>query len=152
MKITSVKINGRRRCLEIGLGSRGMLDFPFARMDPAPAPDDPIGDVAVDVELAREGVVYHLASGAEGVVLADQVLDYHRDPDYLRDLILHQLTVEAVRRMGADSLGMREIGRRLGTSPAQVYRLLDPTNYRKTVDRMLALLQVLDAQVEVRVY
>lgn len=152
VKVTSVKVNGRRRCLVIGLGQRGVLDFPFARMEPAPGPDDPVADVAVDAELAREGVTYHLRSGAEGVVLADQVLDYHRDPDYVRDLILHQLTVEAVRRIEADGWGIREIGRRLKTSPAQVYRLLDPTNYRKTVDRMVALLQVLDARVEVRVY
>ena len=152
MKVSSVKVNGRRRCFEIGLGRKGVLDFPFARTEPAPGPRNPVVDASVDAELGREGVTYRLRSGAEGVILADQVLDYHKDPDYLRDLILHQLTVEAMRRMDADKLGIREVGRRLKTSPAQVYRLLDPTNYRKTVDRMLALLQVLDAQVEVRVY
>jgi hypothetical protein len=30
-----------------------------------------------------------------------------------------------------------------------LYRLLDPANYRKSVDKMLALLQVLDCEVEV---
>ncbi|HSG09516.1 MAG TPA: hypothetical protein VLA36_14240 [Longimicrobiales bacterium] len=152
MKIDSVTVNGRRRCFEIGLARRSPLDFPFARAEPAPCPDDPVVDAWVDPELAREGVAYRLESGAEGVILADQVLDYHKDPDYLRDLILHQLTVEAIRRMDASALGVREIGRRLRTSPAQIYRLLDPTNYRKSVDRMLALLQVLDARVELRVY
>ena len=38
--------------------------------------------------------------------------------------------------------------RRLGTSPAQLYRLLDQTNYAKSVDQMLALLSVLDCEVE----
>ena len=38
--------------------------------------------------------------------------------------------------------------RRLGTSPAQLYRLLDQTNSRKSIDQMLALLRVLDCDVE----
>jgi hypothetical protein len=42
----------------------------------------------------------------------------------------------------------REIIRRLGTSPAQLYRLLDQTNYRKSVDQLLRLLQVLDCDVD----
>jgi len=42
----------------------------------------------------------------------------------------------------------REIIRRLGTSPAQLYRLLDTTNYRKSIDSVVELLQVLDCAVE----
>jgi hypothetical protein len=45
-------------------------------------------------------------------------------------------------------LSRREIIRRLGTSPAQFYRLLDPTNYGKSIDALLSLLQVLDCEVE----
>jgi hypothetical protein len=42
----------------------------------------------------------------------------------------------------------REIIRRLGTSPPQLYRLLDQTNYRKSVDQLLRFLQELDRHVE----
>jgi hypothetical protein len=45
-------------------------------------------------------------------------------------------------------LSRREIIRRLGTSPAQFYRLLDATNNRKSVDGMLNLLHALDCEVE----
>ena len=38
--------------------------------------------------------------------------------------------------------------RRLGTSAAQLYRLLDQTNYRKSIDQVLALLQVLNCDVD----
>ena len=38
--------------------------------------------------------------------------------------------------------------RRMGTSPAQLYRLLDQTNYRKSVDQMIKLLQILDCEVD----
>ncbi len=39
----------------------------------------------------------------------------------------------------------------MGTSPTQLYRLLDEANTRKSVDRMLALLIVLECEVEMRV-
>jgi hypothetical protein len=41
-----------------------------------------------------------------------------------------------------------QVPNRLGTSPAKLYRLLDQTNYRKSVDQLLRLLQVLDRDVE----
>lgn len=55
--------------------------------------------------------------------------------------------VEAQRRLKKSALSRREVIRRLGTSPAQFYRLLDQTNYRKSVDHLLALLHVLDCDV-----
>ena len=79
----------------------------------------------------------------------EQVLEYNKDPAYLRDLLLYKLTLAAQRRVIATALSKREIIRRLGTSPAQLYRLLDQTNYRKSVDQVLHLLHVLDCDVDV---
>ena len=45
-------------------------------------------------ELGGEGFSYVLASGADGCVLMDQVLDYNEEPGYMRDLLLHKLTCE----------------------------------------------------------
>lgn len=151
MKIKTVGLNNHRRSFEIELAGRGTFSFPYGKADPAPTPEDPVDDVFVDSELGGEGITYRLESGREGSVLSDHVLEYHKDPSTMRDLLLHQLTVEAVSRVEESPLGIREISRRLSTSPTQLYRLLDPANYRKTVDRMLELLQVLDAEVEVRV-
>ena len=39
--------------------------------------------------------------------------------------------------------------RRLGTSPVQFYRLLDPTSHRESVEKMLTLLRVLNCEIEV---
>jgi hypothetical protein len=47
----------------------------------------------------------------------------------------------------ASALSRRELIRRLGTSATQFYRLLDQTNYRKSVDQLLSLLQILDCEV-----
>ena len=101
-----------------------------------------------DEEAAREAFTYELRSGQTGTVHVEQILEYNRDPNYLRDLLLYRLTLEAQKRIGGSRLSKREIIRRLGTSAAQLYRLLDQTNYRKSVDQLLSLRQVLDCDVD----
>ncbi|HZL96962.1 MAG TPA: helix-turn-helix domain-containing protein [Vicinamibacterales bacterium] len=61
---------------------------------------------------------------------------------------MYRLTLEAQKRIAESRLSKREIMRRLDTSAAQLYRLLDQTNYRKSVDQVLALLQVLNCDVD----
>ncbi len=147
MRIRTVKANNRRKAFEVWV-NRKRLVFPFAKLEVQPSADDPIAKVFVDQELGGEGFTYILQSGREGTVHIEDVLEYNQDPDYLRDLLLYRLTLEAQKRVAATSLARREIIRRLGTSPTQLYRLLDQTNYRKSVDQMLRLLQVLDCDVE----
>jgi hypothetical protein len=147
MKIKSVRQNNRKHAFEVTTW-RECLTFPYAKADPPPTASDPVAELAVDGELGREAFTYVLASGREGSVHVEQVLEYNQDPRHLRDILLYKLTVEARERVEESQLSKREIIRRLGTSPAQLYRLLDPTNYRKSVDPMLFLLHVLDCDVE----
>ena len=147
MKIASVKGNNRRRAFEVTC-AKGEFVLPYEKADPQPGRDDPIVELFIDPELANEGFSYVLASGADGCVLLDWVFDYNEEPGYMRDLLLHNLTVQALDRLEATRISKREIIRRLGTSPAQFYRLVDPTNYRKSVDKMLSLLQVLGCEVD----
>jgi len=148
VKITTVTANNRKRAFEVK-ALRGQWTFPYSKAEPEPTAADPLVELYIDPELGREGFTYLLSSGAEGSVMLDNVLDYNEEPGYMRDLLLYNLTVEALERIEASPLSKREIIRRLGTSPAQLYRLLDTTNHRKSVDKMLALLQVLDCEVEV---
>lgn len=147
MKIRSVAANNRRKAFEVRTSGRSFV-FPFAKADPRPTAGDPVTRVFVDKELGREGFTYVLKSGRGGTVHIDQVLEYNQDPDHLRDLLLYKLTLEAQKRVSASALSKREIIRRLGTSATQFYRLLDQTNYRKSVDQLLSLLHVLDCDVD----
>ena len=147
MKIRSVKLNNRRKAFEVTTYSKS-FPYPYAKAEPTPTAEDPPIRAAVDRELAREGFVFTLESGREGTIHMDQVLEYNQDPAYLRDLLLYRLTLEARERVDASTLSKREIIRRLGTSATQFYRLLDPTNYRKTIDQVLRLLHVLDCDVD----
>jgi hypothetical protein len=147
MKIRSVIPNNRKRAFEIKTW-RQVLLLPYTKVDPPPSLSNPVLEVSVDDEIGREGFVYKLRSGAEGSVHIEQVLEYNQDPNYMRDLLVYRLTLEAQRRVSESSLSKREIIRRLGTSPAQFYRLLDSTYYRKSVDKLLLLLNVLDCDVD----
>lgn len=147
MKIQTVTYNNRKKAFEVKI-SRKTFQLPYAQIEPQPSSNDPIAQVFVDPELGSEGFTYTLASGKEGTVHSEQVLEYNQDPNYLRDVLLYRLTIEAQKRVKASPLSKREMIRRLGTSATQFYRLLDQKNYRKSVDQLLSLLQVLDCDVD----
>jgi hypothetical protein len=147
MKLRSVRYSNHKKGFEVRASTR-VLAFPFAKADPQPTADDPVDRVFVDKDLGREAFTYVLKSGREGTVHIEQVLEYNEDPSYLRDLLLYRLTIEAQKRVEKSPLSKREIIRRLGTSATQLYRLLDQANYRKSIDQLLSLLQVLDCDVD----
>ena len=147
MKIRGIAGNNRKKIFEATTSTRTLI-FPYAKLDLQPTVQDPLERVFVDPELNRDGFTYILTSGLEGTVHLEQVLEYNQDPGYLRDGLLYKLTIEAQQRVQASPLSKREIIRRLGTSATQFYRLLDQTNYRKTIDQLLSLLHVLDCDVD----
>lgn len=148
MKIRTVGANNRKRAFEVAVGRR-TLPFPYVKADPAPRPADPVRQVSPDDEVGREAFTYVLRSGRAGTVHLEQVLEYNRDPSHRRDVLLYRLTIEAQKRVDTGGLSRREIARRLGTSATQLYRLLDQTNYQKSFDQILSLLELLDCEVDV---
>jgi hypothetical protein len=150
-KVTQVRAHNRRRVFELALGRRGRFVFPYAVCDPVPGPEDRIEEVWIDPEVGREGFTYMLRSGAESTVLADHVLHYNDDPAYVAARLAHELSLEASRRWEECGLSVREVARRLGTSPSQIYRLLDPAVQDKGLGKLMGLLHVLGAKVDVTV-
>jgi len=147
MKILGVTANNRRKAFEIETRNETWL-FPYARLRVKPTSDNRVVEAYPDPELSREAFTYVLENGEEDTIHVDEVLEYNQDPDYLRNLLLYKLTLEAQDRVAASPLSKREIIRRLGTSASQFYRLLDQTNYSKSVGQLLALLHVLDCDVD----
>ena len=147
MKIKSVVVNNRRKAFAVST-SKKTLFFPFAKCDPRPSREDPVRRAYPDREIGKEGFTYELMSGAEGIIHMENVLEYNQDPEYLKNKALYLLTIEARKRVESSALSNRELIRRLGTSASQYYRLLDQTNYDKSIGQLLALLEVLDCEVE----
>lgn len=147
MKITNVTANNRRKAFEVVTRS-GEFVFPYVEAQPSPSSSDQVREVYADKELGREGFTYVLTSGREGTIHIDSVLEYNRDPNTMANLLLYNLTVEARKRVEQSELSTREIIRRLGTSATQFYRLLDQTNYSKSLKQLVTLLSILNYEVE----
>jgi len=147
MKIKKVLPNNRKKAFEVIVNGKPLL-FPYARLRVRPDADNRVVKAFVDPELGNEAFTYTLAQGQEDSVHMDQVLEYNKDPNYFRDLLIYKLTLEAQKCLEASGLSRREIIRRLGTSASQLYRLLDQTNYRKSVAQLLGLLNILGCEVD----
>ena len=147
MKIKQVRRNNRRKAFEVVTRRQTYL-FPYAKLAVQPSETDRIADLVVDTDFGNEAFTYRLESGREGTVHIDHVLEYNQDPHVLRDLLLYKLTLEVQQRVAASPLSKRELIRRLGTSATQFYRLLDQTNYKKSVGQLLSLLAILDCEID----
>lgn len=145
--IRKVKANNRKKAFEVDT-ARGFFHFPYSRLELKPSPNNKIVKVYIDKELAYTGFTYELESGDKNSIVAYEVYDYNREPEYMKDRILFNLSVQAQELLQKSKCPKREIIRRMGTSPTQFYRLLDQTNYKKTIFQMLKLLRALDYTVE----
>ena len=148
MKIRKVEANNRKGEFRVVTYSGDAYVLPYVKAEPRPDSADKVADAYVDRELANDAFTYVLESGHEGSVHLDQVLEYNEEPTYLRDLLIYQLTVEAKERVEESGLSRRELARRLKTSVPQLYRLLDTTNTRKSMNQLVSLLQILDCSVD----
>jgi len=148
MKIRSVTSNNRRNEFTVVSCSGATYTFPYSEADPCPNSDDRLADIFVDKELGNEAVTYVLESGEEGSIHIEQILEYNEDPKYLAELLTYKLTLEAQEGIESSGLSMRQIAKRLKTSVPQLYRLLDPVNTRKSMSQLVALLHVLNCDVD----
>lgn len=150
MKISRVLVNNRKKCFVIEAKGE-VFEFPYSQLKLKPSAIDPIVQVFVDPELAHTGFTYVLASGKDDAVLLDHVLYYNEDPEIVREMMLHNLTLKSLQALKVSKLSKRELARKLKTSPRQLYRLLDPSFYGKSIDQMVKLLHALGQKVELRV-
>ena len=148
MKIDSVTVSHRTKSFTISYKGKKM-NFPFAKLNVRPRNREKIVKLYIDPETANEWFTYQLSSGREGSVPLDAVLEYNKDPEYIRKMTLFRMTVMALDALKKSGLSKRELSRRLKTSPSQIYRLLDTTNYKKSVDEMVKLLAVLSIDLAI---
>jgi predicted XRE-type DNA-binding protein len=148
MKIRKVTLNNRKKEFVVENRAGKVLSFPFSKADPTPTTTNRVVSVEVDKEPGNEAFTYVLSSGDEGTVHIDSVLEYNEDPDYLAELLIYRLSVEARNCMEDSDLSRRQIAARLNTSVPQLYRLLDPGNSRKSINQLVSLLHVLDCDVD----
>ncbi|MGK5088758.1 XRE family transcriptional regulator [Bdellovibrionota bacterium FG-2] len=147
MKIKKVASNNRKKAFEVTT-PKGAYEYPYSRLALSPTDTDTVQAVFSDPEIGHTGFTYQLVSGQEDTVLMDQVLEYAKDPEYIRRAMLLKMTVQAQERIKRLGVSKREVIRRMGVAPSQFYRLMDQKNTRKTIDQMVRLLSAMDCSVE----
>jgi predicted XRE-type DNA-binding protein len=149
VKIRKVECNNQKRAFEVTTFSGRTFSFPYARVTPSPDSANQVREAYPDLDFGKEAFTYVLESGDEGTVHIDHLLEYSGTPKFMARFALHKLTVEARKRVEESPLSKREIMRRLGTSQAQLHRLLDPANYKKSLNQLVELLAAVDCEVEI---
>lgn len=147
MKVKRVFGNNRKKAFVVET-NKGVYEFPYSQLSLKPSKSDSLARVAPERAIGSEGFTYVLQSGASDTVHIDHVLRYAQDADYLREELIFKLTIEAKRLISELHFTKREVARRMKTSPSQLYRLLDPTFYGKTLDQMVSLLHCLGHRVD----
>ncbi len=148
MKIRSIKSNSRKHEFSVVTYSGAEYFLPYSKADPSPSSDNRVEEVSVDKELGKEAFTYILESGQEGTVHIEQVLEYNEDPKYLADLLTYKLSLEAQKCVETSELSRRQMAKQLKTSVPQLYRLLDPANTSKSMSQLVALLHILNCDVD----
>ncbi|MDA3940885.1 MAG: hypothetical protein PF693_16495 [Spirochaetia bacterium] len=148
MIIANIERNNRKKTFSV-TSSKSTFIYPFAKLDPLPTIDNPVDMIWIDDDFGGEAFSYKLRDGKSGTVHIDHILEYNREPNYMTELLLYKLTIEAKKYVEISPLSKREIIRNLGTSPSQYYRLLDQTNVTKSINKMLNLLQVLGCEMDI---
>lgn len=147
MKIKSVEFNNRRKVFTVKT-ARGEFEFPYSKSDPPPVRGNYVREAFVDPELGNEAFTYVLDSGKEGSIPLDAILEYNEDPDLMNELLMYNLTLALKKAMENRSMSKREIIKRLGTSPAQFYRILESNSSGKSLGQISRLLYLLDYDLE----
>jgi len=146
-KIKKVCVRPEQQCFEIAT-SKAAYTFPFSRLMEDVGPGNTVVKAFVDPELASEAITYFLEDGTEGALHLDSVLEVNEDPEYMKNLLIYNMTVSAIECVDQCGLSKREIARRLKSSPAQLYRLLDTANYSKSINQLLMLFHICGATVD----
>ena len=153
MKILAVVANNRKHAFEVRT-CRGTLTFPYAKVTPAPD-----GNKRSDRRcVCRSGAWGEKASHTSSprvrreASISIRFWSTTKIPPTWQNSTMYRLTQEAKDLwFEASERSARDVARWLGTSPTQLYRLLDPTNYAKSLRQLISLLYLLGAEVEVEV-
>ncbi len=148
MKVQSVTSNYRKREFILIDHSGFEYAFPYSHATPQPSSADRVAKVFVDKELGNEAFTYFLESGQEGSIHIERVLEYNGEPEFLADFLVYKLSLEAKRCIKSSTLSTRQVAKRLNTSVPQLYRLLDPANTKKSMKQLVALLHILNCDVD----
>ncbi len=139
-KFKKVIFDNKRRSFYLEYTSGLKVDCPYSAL----GIHGKVTEAAPDDEVGEHSFYFVLESGKRDSVPYDQPLHIAQNPEYLKRQTLYEMTKVINELIRKGKVSKRELARRLGTSMSQLSRLLDTSNYKKELSRLIEIAAMLN--------
>ena len=130
-KFKHVAFDNKKRVFHLEYTSGLKIDCPYSAL----GIDEKVTDAAPDTEAGEHSFYF---------VPYDQPLHIAQVPEYAKEQALYKMTKAINEFIRKEKVPKRELARRLHTSTSQLTRLLDPTNHKKELSRLIEIAALLN--------
>lgn len=139
-KFKSARHDNKKRLFNLEYSSGLKIECPYSALGIKGA----VVEASPDNESGRHSFYFDLENGVREFVPFDQPLHIVQNPEYVRQQTLYEVTKQLNVFIQKSKIPKRELARRLKTSLSQLSRLLDTTNYKKELSRLIELAAMLN--------
>jgi DNA-binding Xre family transcriptional regulator len=145
-KFKKIKFDNKKRTFHLEYTSGLKVECPYSALRIR----GKVIEAAPDAEVGRHSFYFILENGKKDFVPFDQPLHIAQHPEYVKQQTLYEVTKQLNEFIEREKVSKRELARRLGTSMSQLSRLLDTTNYKKELSRLIELAAMLNYEFKWR--
>ncbi len=139
-KFKKVELDNKKRVFHLEYTSGLKVECPYSAL----GIKGKVMEAAPDAEVGQHSFYFILENGKKEFVPFDQPLHIVQNPEYIKQNTLYEVTKQINEFVERGKVSKRELARRLGTSLSQLSRLLDTTNYKKELSRLIELAAMLN--------
>lgn len=139
-KFNKVAYDNKKKLFRLVYTSGLKLECPYSALGIR----NRVVEAAPDAEVGYHSFYFILNDGKKGFVPFDQPLYIVQNPEYAKERALYEVTKKINEFIAVEKIPKRELARRLQTSLSQLARLLDTTNYKKELSRLIEIAAILD--------
>lgn len=145
-KFKKVELDNKKRVFHLEYTSGLKIECPYSAL----GIQEKVVEAMPDSETRGHSFCFMLENGKKEFVPYDQPLHIVQNPEYVKQQTLYEVTKQLNEFIKLAKTPKRELARRLGTSLSQLSRLLDTTNYKKELSRLIELAAMLNYEFKWR--
>lgn len=139
-KFKAVTFDNKKRVFHLEYTSGLKVNCPYSAL----GIHGKVTEAGPDSEVGSHAFYFVLENGKKDYVPYDQPLHIVQNPEYVKQQTLFDMTLAINKFIKKEKVSKRELARRLNTSTSQLSRLLDTTNYKKELSRLIEIGAMLD--------
>ncbi len=139
-KFKNVEFDNKKKVFYLEYTSGLKLECPYSAL----GIKNKVVEAGPDEETGQHSFYFILDNNRTDFVPFDQPLHIVQNPEYVKQETLYEVTKQLNEFVTTAKIPKRELARRLGTSLSQLARLLDTTDYKKELSRLIELGTILN--------